>query len=332
MKIVKMMTFILVCCLSQSAFSGQPNEGKSVQLLADILMDNSNEYAVAHITPTNFLDPKTIYEEIEEIPRPSKDGRKSFSLRAKYSPIAKYLTDIKPYATLANIVGTIPERIYVYEPLIIRLGSMPSSASTFTVQPDVVERVAILGRALKPSGEPVAFALSPECLENVDFLNYENLFQFPEPEGILPLSYNVDHYPQEFRPEHLERYPARIVSELQSIAMVMSGGGDTNALLALEAELEVDFSRKLVQEIVRRKQPPTQEEIWREEIAALWCGGWSGAAARGEDIWELIKNYERQIRAAHAAGEISDDTYLEMMKLLRLDLIKDPNATHLNRR
>jgi hypothetical protein len=103
-------------------------------------------------------------------------------------------------------------------------------------------------------------------------------------------------------------------------------------LLALAAELEVDFSRKLVQEIVRRKQPPTQEEIWREEIAALWRGGWSGAAARGEDIWELIKNYERQIRTAHAAGEISDDTYLEMMKLLRLDLKKDPNATHLNRR
>ena len=144
---------------------------------------------------------------------------------------------------------------------------------------------------------------------------------------------------QPFAPERMlpkgKIYPATVVQEVCRIRDVMSGGGDTNALLALEAELEVDFSRKLVQEIVRRKQPPpppTQEEIWREEIAALWRGGWSGAAARGEDIWELIKNYERQIRTAHAAGEISDDTYLEMMKLLRLDLIKDPNATHLNRR
>ena len=79
-------------------------------------------------------------------------------------------------------------------------------------------------------------------------------------------------------------YPIGVVGEVRQIFDVMSGGGDTNALLALEAELEVDFSRKLVQEIVRRKQPPTQEEIWREEIAALWRGGWSGAAAKEKPL------------------------------------------------
>ncbi len=109
----------------------------------------------------------------------------------------------------------------------------------------------------------------------------------------------------------------------------MSAGGDTNALLALEAELEVDFSRKLVQEIVRRKQPPTQEEIWREEIRALWSDGFRDAAKRGEDPFELLRDFERKFRAAHEAGELSNETYMELMKMIRLNLQKNPNDTYL---
>ncbi len=130
-------------------------------------------------------------------------------------------------------------------------------------------------------------------------------------------------------------YPVSVVQEVRRIHEVISSGGDTNALLALERELDVDFSRKLVQEIVRRKQPPpppTQEEIWRAEIAALWRGGWKGAAERGKNVWEILGDYERQFRSAHEAGEMSDETFLEMMKLIRLDLEKNPNATHLDYR
>ncbi len=127
-------------------------------------------------------------------------------------------------------------------------------------------------------------------------------------------------------------HPYEVVSEVRRIYEAMSSGGDTNALLALKHELDADFSRKLVLEIVRRKQPPTQEEIWREEIAALWRGGWQGAAERGKNVREILGDYERQFRSAHEAGEMPDDTYLEMMKLIRLDLEKKPNATHLNYR
>ena len=138
---------------------------------------------------------------------------------------------------------------------------------------------------------------------------------------------------QPFAPERMlpkgKIYPATVVQEVCRIRDVMSGGGDTNALLALEAELEVDFSRKLVQEIVRRKQPPTQEEIWREEIAALWRGGWSGAEKRGQDFNECLRDFERQFRAAHEADELSDEIYLELMRKIGLDLEKYPFATRL---
>ena len=107
----------------------------------------------------------------------------------------------------------------------------------------------------------------------------------------------------------------------------MSAGGDTNALLALAAELEVDFSRKLVQEIVRRKQPPTQEEIWREEIDNAWNYRYrEGEAKRG--VWERMSILEKQFRAAHEAGELSDETYLELMYKIGLDLKEDPASTH----
>ena len=97
-------------------------------------------------------------------------------------------------------------------------------------------------------------------------------------------------------------------------------------LLALAAELEVDFSRKLVQEIVRRKQPPTQEEIWREEIDNAWNYRYrEGEAKRG--VWERMSILEKQFRAAHEAGELSDETYLEFMRKLGVDIKKDPAST-----
>ncbi len=123
-------------------------------------------------------------------------------------------------------------------------------------------------------------------------------------------------------------HPYGVVSEVRRIYEVMSAGGDTNALLALERDLEVDFSRKLVREIVRRKQPPTQEEIWREEIDNVWRGRYrEGEAMRRPP--ERMAILEEQFRSAHEAGELSNETYMELMKAIGLDLEKNPNATHL---
>lgn len=99
-------------------------------------------------------------------------------------------------------------------------------------------------------------------------------------------------------------------------------------MLALKHELDVDFSRKLVLEIVRRKQPPTQEEIWREEID----NAWGGRNKEGDFVWglpERLVKLEEQFRSAHEAGELSSETYMELMKKIGLDLEKKPNATHL---
>ena len=137
---------------------------------------------------------------------------------------------------------------------------------------------------------------------------------------------------QPFAPERMlpkgKIYPATVVQEVCRIRDVMSGGGDTNALLALEAELEVDFSRKLVQEIVRRKQPPTQEEIWRESIDELWKFRWKGERINtSQEVHAHFNELEQQFRAAHEAGELSDETYLEFMRKLGVDIKKDPAST-----
>ncbi len=127
-------------------------------------------------------------------------------------------------------------------------------------------------------------------------------------------------------------YPVSVIREVHRVYDVMASGGDTNALLTLERELEVDFSRKLVQEIVRRKQPPpppTQEEIWSAEIDDLWKLQWKGESISPRQVRERVRDYERQFRAAHESGEMTDETYLVMMKLIRLDLKNNPKATHL---
>jgi hypothetical protein len=130
-------------------------------------------------------------------------------------------------------------------------------------------------------------------------------------------------------------HPYEVVSEVRRIYEAMSSGGDTNALLALERELDVDFSRKLVQEIVRRKQPPpppTQEEIWRERIDELWRFRWEGERINtSKEVHEHFRELERQFRFAHEAGELSDVIYLELMNRIGLDLIKDPKRTRLPR-
>jgi hypothetical protein len=126
-------------------------------------------------------------------------------------------------------------------------------------------------------------------------------------------------------------YPVSVIREVHRIYDVMSSGGDTNALLALEQELEVDFSQKLVREIVRRKQPPpppTQEEIWREEIDNAWGMRYKEGEVKRK-LPERLAILEAQFRSAHEAGELSNETYLELMKLIRLDLEQNPKATHL---
>ena len=104
-------------------------------------------------------------------------------------------------------------------------------------------------------------------------------------------------------------------------------------MLALKHELDVDFSRKLVLEIVRRKQPPTQEEIWRERIDELWRFRWEGERINtSKEVHEHFRELEGQFRSAHEAGELSSETYMELMKKIGLDLEKKPNATLLNYR
>ncbi len=303
------MMFVGFFLAHASASSEGALEQARIETFADALMDETVNYIFAHVTGV-------------------ADGPAREKIWKWYDVFSH---PVAPCQLIDSCPVQLPSIVFRFREVGVRIPRPKLEGPIFVVTRDT-EWFLILGPLQDREGE-LLMTFMREAGVN-DALTAENVLKvFRSGNGAICVkddrqARNVDCpiCPKE------KLYPVAVVQEVCRIRDVMSASGDTNALLALEAELEVDFSRKLVQEIVRRKQPPTQEEIWREEIAALWRGGWSGAAARGEDIWELIKNYERQFRTAHAAGEISDDTYLEMMKLLRLDLIKDPNATHLNRR
>ena len=297
-----------------SVAESQKEENK-IRVFADVLMHPSNEFMIAHIVQSGY-----------ELPMREGGTHNGIQNSSDNQIFDLYRNGIFPYQTRNSILETIPALIYIYDPMLINFGkSTPPSMPMLLGS----EWIAIMKRALESDGKSAAPFLGSKVLSEFEDLNYENTYQLHmKPYGLLCLlSPPIPEYIPKERIEKL--YPVGITRELQRISALTSAGGDTNALLALEQELEVDFSRKLIQEIVRRKQPPTQEEIWREEIDDLWKLQWKGESISPRQVRERVRDYERQFRAAHEAGEMSDETYLAMMKLIRLDLEQNPKATHL---
>ena len=300
------MMFVGFFLAHASASSEGALEQARIETFADALMDETVNYIFAHV---NGVADEQTREKI-------------------WKWYDAFAHPVAPYQLINSCPIPLPPVVFGYRGFGVRIPRPKLEGPIFVITEE--EEWLVVFEPIQDKEWEVLTAWMSET-DVDDWITPENIVKvFRSGNGAICVKpdgrFRAVYHP-EFPMEKV--YPVAVVQEVCRIRDVMSGGGDTNALLALEAELEVDFSRKLVQEIVRRKQPPTQEEIWREEIAALWRGGWSGAEKRGQDFNECLRDFERQFRAAHEADELSDEIYLELMRKIGLDLEKYPFATRL---
>jgi hypothetical protein len=293
-------------------------EDEKVRAFADAFVEKELDLSIVHLV-ANDLNEQMCPEEMAWI---KEMGVYTFNSK----PFAQWAWDNLVLSRVCGqIKGQTPDCFFVFDSQITPLKPRPF----VPMMPDS-EWVVVLNRLLSPERQSLDGDFPQVSVDQAPILTYRNLYQvYQKPLGMLCLK-ETDKYKKPGDYAEVV-YSEKVVQDLRSIQAIMSSGGDTNALLALEKGLEVEFSRKLVQEIVRRKQPPTQVEIWSKEIDDLWKLQWKGESITARQVREHIRDYERQFRTAHEAGEISEKTYLEMMKLIRLDLEKNPNATHLPR-
>jgi len=291
-------------------------EDEKVQAFADAFSKEDSDLSIVHLVANDF-DEQMCPEEMAWI---KEMGVYTFNSK----PFAQWAWDNLVFSRVCEqIKGQTPDCFFVFDSQITPLKPRP-----FVPMMSDSEWVVVLNRLLSPERQSLDGDFPQVSVDQAPILTHHNLFQvYQKPLGMLCLK-ETDKYK---RPgDYAEAiYSEKVVEDLKAIQALMSSGGDTNALLALEHELDVDFSRKLVQEIVSRKQPPTQEEIWREEID----NAWGGRNKEGDFVWglpERLVKLEEQFRSAHEAGELSNETYMELMKKIGLDLEKKPNATLLN--
>ena len=289
-------------------------EAEKACAFADAFTKENADLSIVHLIAYDF-DEQMCPEEMAWI---KEMGVYTFNSK----PFAQWAWDNLVFSKVyKQIQGQVPDCFFIFDSQITPLVPRP-----FVPMMPGSEWVVVLNRLLSPDRQTLDEDFPQVSADQAPILTHDNLYQvYKKPLGMLCLK-ETDKYRKPG--DYAEAiYPAKVVADLTAIQTVMSGGGDTNALLALAAELEVDFSRKLVQEIVRWKQPPTQEEIWREEIDNAWNYRYrEGEAKRG--VWERMSILEKQFRAAHEAGELSDETYLELMYKIGLDLKEDPASTH----
>ena len=268
MKMIKVFGVCLFVLLMAFPVWGEARrrygEPEKVEAFADALMQEEREYMIVHLLPHEFND-QLCPEEMAWIRKVEKHLRR----RRKASRAEWLWKDLIISRVLEPIQGQTPNCFFLFDANISYHDPMHPPYVPLSLD---TEWVVILDRLLSLDRKTLNDEFPQKSADLAPFLGHDNLFQFyQKPRGILCLK--ESDWPRSPH-EHIEDvYPESVVEDLKAIVEVMSVGGDTNALLALEGELEVEFSRKLVQEIVRRKQPPpppTQEEIWREEIADFW--------------------------------------------------------------
>lgn len=310
------MKVLLICigvaCLMMLGFPhqligeepGRTLEQARIETFADALMDEGEKYSYAHVKDIKLSDPewKNVAEWYDAVRHPVTPLHLVSSYPVILPPLVYQFYGIGVSLPRPErdgpilIIGRESEWLVVLEPL------------KDDEWGELMERMAMIGsdHPLTPGNVIQVFRRSNGgiCVN----------------EGWLPPAPGP-------KLKREQVYPESVIQEVHRIYEVMSSGGDTNALLALEQGLEVDFSRKLVQEIVHRKQPPTQVEIWREEVDNAWGMRYKEGEVKRK-LPERLAILEAQFRSAHEAGELSNETYLEMMKLIRLDLEENPNATH----
>lgn len=291
-------------------------EAEKACAFADAFTKENADLSIVHLIAYDF-DEQMCPEEMAWI---KEMGVYTFNSK----PFAQWAWDNLVFSKVyKQIQGQVPDCFFIFDSQITPLVPRP-----FVPMMPGSEWVVVLNRLLSPDRQTLDDDFPQVSADQAPILTHDNLYQvYKKPLGMLCLK-ETDKYRKPG--DYAEAiYPAKVVADLTAIQTVMSAGGDTNALLALEAELEVDFSRKLVQEIVRRKQPPTQEEIWRESIDELWKFRWKGERINtSQEVHAHFNELEQQFRAAHEAGELSDETYLELMYKIGLDLKEDPASTH----
>lgn len=290
-------------------------EAEKACAFADAFTKENADLSIVHLIAYDF-DEQMCPEEMAWI---KEMGVYTFNSK----PFAQWAWDNLVFSKVyKQIQGQVPDCFFIFDSQITPLVPRP-----FVPMMPGSEWVVVLNRLLSPDRQTLDDDFPQVSADQAPILTHDNLYQvYKKPLGMLCLK-ETDKYRKPG--DYAEAiYPAKVVADLTAIQTVMSAGGDTNALLALAAELEVDFSRKLVQEIVRRKQPPTQEEIWRESIDELWKFRWKGERINtSQEVHAHFNELEQQFRAAHEAGELSDETYLEFMRKLGVDIKKDPAST-----
>jgi len=291
-------------------------EAEKACAFADAFTKENADLSIVHLIAYDF-DEQMCPEEMAWI---KEMGVYTFNSK----PFAQWAWDNLVFSKVyKQIQGQVPDCFFIFDSQITPLVPRP-----FVPMMPGSEWVVVLNRLLSPDRQTLDDDFPQVSADQAPILTHDNLYQvYKKPLGMLCLK-ETDKYRKPG--DYAEAiYPAKVVADLTAIQTVMSAGGDTNALLALAAELEVDFSRKLVQEIVRRKQPPTQEEIWRESIDELWKFRWKGERINtSQEVHAHFNELEQQFRAAHEAGELSDETYLEFMCKIGVDLKEDPASTH----
>ena len=310
-----MISFVITIIAGMSAHAQNPKylENDKVQVFADALTKPELGLhvvcATAHARSESSCDSLRKWVEAEDI----------YSFTNK-SMGAKTWKDLILCRLLSPASGNIDECFFVYDPHITTTGMDPP----FVPLMPGSKWIMVIGPVLSSERKAISSDIEQSSVDEAQIFTSRNIFSvYQKPNGLLCLE-DTDKYKKPGkRAEAI--YPPEVASDIDKIKAVISIGGNTNEIILLKDEMKVDFSRKLLDEIIKRLQPLSFEEQVRSDIENLWRARWKGKSISAEEAMAHMRECEKLLRVAHAKGDLVPTAYVELMNKLGLDVKKNPD-------
>ena len=315
MKNATMIPIFIIMIMGICAHAQNPTylENDKVQVFADALtkpeLGLHVVYATAHALSEGSCDSLRKWVEAEDI----------YSFTNK-SMGARTWKDLILCRLLSPASGNIDECFFVYDPHITTTGMDPP----FVPLMPGSRWVMVIGPVLSSERKAISSGIEQCAVDAAPIFTPSNIFSlYQKPNGLLCLE-DTDKYKKPGkRAEAI--YPPEVASDIDKIQAVISIGGNTNEIILLKHKMKAEFSRNLLDEIIKRLQPPSFEEQMRSDIKNLWRARWKGESISAEEAMARMRECEKQLRVAHEKGDLVPTAYVEMMNKLGLDVKNNPD-------
>lgn len=221
---------------------------------------------------------------------------------------------------LSPATGNIDECFFVYDPHITSTGMDPP----FVPLMPGSKWIMVIGPVLYSERKAISSDIEQGAVDAAPIFTPSNIFSlYQKPNGLLCLE-DTDKYKKTGkRAEAI--YPPDVASDIDKIQAAISIGENTNEIILLKNEMQVDFSRNLLDEIIKRLQPLSFEEQVRSDIENLWRARWKGESISAEEAMARMRECEKQLRVAREKGNLAPTAYVELMNKLGLDVKNIPD-------